>query len=150
MYEATLKSAMEYSRQDNLKEWVHQYLLGEGDNKVLLEHLMLASAEYEGPKLLNLSLISRIYGPEPDMEYNIPEDNTEQIKKFWKNIKEISERYKAGNWDMPPLIIYEENENEYEIYDGNHRLEALKMLGINEYWVIQEITTKTKKASSYL
>ena len=137
MYEATLKSAIEYGRQNKIEEWVHKYLLGEGDNKALLEHLMLEPGEYEGPKLLRLNLLRRIYGPEPEMEYHIPEDDIEQVKGFWRNIGEISERYKAGNWDMPPLIVYEEDKNEYEIYDGNHRFEALKMLGINEYWVIE-------------
>ena len=135
MFEATLKSAIEYGRQNRLEEWVHEYLCGEGDNKELSEHLMIGPPKYEGPKLMNLSLLKRIYGPEPDMEYHIPEDDTEQIKWFWLNTGGISERYRAGSWDMPPLIIQECN-GEYELNDGNHRLEALKILGVKEYWVI--------------
>ena len=49
----------------------------------------------------------------------------------------MSERFKNGNWDMPPLIVDGKIiNNKHEINDGNHRFEALKMLGIKEYWVI--------------
>jgi hypothetical protein len=32
--------------------------------------------------------------------------------------------------------LEEWKDNKYELNDGNHRLEALKKLGINQYWVI--------------
>ena len=84
---------------------------------------------------MNLDLFTRTYGPEPGMAYSIREDDKEQIKWFWLNIGGITEKYRAGKWDMPPLII-QDNDGIYEINDGNHRFEALKMLGIKKYWVI--------------
>ncbi|MCL2815469.1 MAG: ParB N-terminal domain-containing protein [Oscillospiraceae bacterium] len=135
MYEATLESAVEYGRQNRIEEWLQEYLCGEGDNKGLADGLKLEPREYEGPKLMNLDLFKRSYGPEPDMKFRIREDDTEQIKWFWFNTGGIQERYRAGNWDMPPLII-NNDDAVYELSDGNHRLEALKMLGVKEYWVI--------------
>jgi hypothetical protein len=135
MYEATLKSAIEYSRQNKLEEWVHLYLLGEGDNKGFSDGLKLDKRHFTEPKLMNLDLFARCYGPEPGLKHSIREDDKEQIKWFWYNIGGIAQRYKAGNWDMPPLII-EDHNGTYELSDGNHRYEALKMLGIKEYWVI--------------
>lgn len=135
IFEATLKSAVEYADEGNIEEWVHEYLCGEGNNKGFSDGLKLDTREYEGPKLMNLDLFTRIYGPEPGMQYSIHENDKEQIKWFWVGIGGIMERYRAGNWDMPPLIIQDCN-GEYELNDGNHRLETLKMLGIKEYWVI--------------
>ena len=135
MYEATLKSAMDYASGNNIEAWVHEYLCAEGDNKGFSDGLKLEPREYEGPKLMNLDLFTRTYGPEPGMKHSIREDDKEQVKWFWFNIGGIAERYRAGNWDMPPLII-QDSGGEYELNDGNHRLEALKTLGIKEYWVI--------------
>jgi len=135
MFEATLKSAMEYASLNKIEGWVQEYLCGEGDNRGLADGLKLEEREYTGPALMNLDLFTRCYGPEPGMKFSIREGDTEQIKWFWLNTGGIMERYRAGNWDMPPLII-EDWGGEYELSDGNHRLEALKMLGVKEYWVI--------------
>jgi len=134
-YKPTLSSSIAFANDGKLEEWIHKYLLGEGKNKGFSDGLKLEPREYEGPKLMNLDLFTRFYGPEPGMKYSINEDDKEQIKWFWFNIGGISERYKNGNWDMPPLII-QDCEGGYELNDGNHRFEALKMLGIKEYWVI--------------
>ena len=135
MFEPTLKSALEYGKQNNIEEWVHEYLCGEGDNKGFSDGLKLFERYYKGPELMSLDLFKRCYGPEPGMKFSIREDDKEQIKWFWLNTGGIMERYRTGNWNMPPLII-EYYDGEYEISDGNHRLEALKMLGVKEYWVI--------------
>ena len=43
----------------------------------------------------------------------------------------------AGDWDMPPLLALDRiDDGTYGIDDGNHKLEALKKLCVNEYWVI--------------
>lgn len=135
MFEATLKSAIEYGGQNKIEDWVHEYLCGEGNNKGFSDGLKDEERQYTEPQLMNLDLFKRCYGPESGMKFNIPEDDKEQIKWFWLNIGGITERYRAGKWDMPPLIIQDRN-GEYELNDGNHRFEALKLLGIKEYWVI--------------
>lgn len=135
MFEPTLKSAVEYGRQNNIEEWVHEYLCGEGDNKGFSDGLKLEERQYTEPRLMSLDLFKRCYGPEPDMKYHIREDDKEQLKYFWMKIDRIAERYKAGDWDMPPLII-NDTDGIYELNDGNHRFEALKKLNVTEYWVI--------------
>ena len=134
-YEATLKSALDYAGQNNIEEWVHEYLCGEGDNRGFSDGLKLEKREYTGPILMDLDLFTKTYGPEPGLKYSIREDDKEQIKWFWFNTGGIHEKYRAGNWDMPPLIVNDDG-GVYELNDGNHRLEALKMLGVKEYWVI--------------
>jgi ParB-like chromosome segregation protein Spo0J len=63
------------------------------------------------------------------MKYQVSEED------FKKHVDDIVEFYRKDNWDMPPLIIYREGDK-YELSDGNHRYEALKKLGIIQYWVI--------------
>lgn len=128
MFEATAKSAMEYARQNNVEEWIHTFLCGEGDNKDFSDGLKLEERIYSEPKLMKLDLFKRCYGPEPDMKWRCGED-------FWDKVNEIAERYETGDWDMPPLIINDDN-GVYELNDGNHRFAALKSLNITEYWVI--------------
>lgn len=137
MFEPTLKSAIQYGRENNIEEWIHEYLCGEGNNKGFSDGLKDEERQYTEPQLMNLDLFTRCYGPEPGMKFSIREDDNakEQIKWFWVNIGGMVEKYKSGNWDMPPLIIQDCN-GEYELNDGNHRYEALKILGIKEYWVI--------------
>ena len=50
---------------------------------------------------------------------------------------------------MPPLIVHYliengKTEEEFELNDGNHRLEAYSRLGIEEYYVIIWITEKNE------
>lgn len=47
----------------------------------------------------------------------------------------------SENADMPPLIIHYVD-GEFELNDGNHRLEAYARLGVEEYSVIVWITEK--------
>ena len=149
MFEPTTKSAIEYARQDKLDVWVEKFLCGEGNNKSLLGALKRDKIEYENPKLMDLTLLRRLVGFEPEMEIKLTE---EQFEGFLIDAYKIAERFSNENWDMPPLMAfdfsnvnwnipplmaYDESASElHVIFDGNHRFEALKKLGIKEYWVI--------------
>ncbi|NLB91122.1 MAG: ParB N-terminal domain-containing protein [Clostridiales bacterium] len=135
LYEPTTYSAKEYANQNILEEWVHEFLCGEGDNKEFSEGLKREKRYFKAPKIMSLDLFKRCYGPEPGMKYHIPPEDKDQLKNFWININSIAKRYSQGDWDMPPLIV-EECDGVLELNDGNHRYEALKSLGINQYWVI--------------
>ena len=138
MFEPTLESSKKYARENKLEEWLHQFLCIEGKHNEMSDAWKRKKMEYFGPILMSFNLIRRCYGPEPEMEARIPEDDEEQLKWFWKNIDDIAERFKTGNWDMPPLIALDKLESGgvYGLDDGNHRFEALKKLGVKEYWVI--------------
>lgn len=138
-YKSTLSSAIGYARNGKLEEWVHTYLLTDGHNKEFSDGLKLFDRYFLGPVRMPLSLFKRLCGPEADMKWQIPKDN------FENKVKEL-ERIISKGEDMPPLIVHYV-EGEFELNDGNHRLEAYSRLGIEEYYVIVWITEKEEYLS---
>jgi len=128
-YKPTLSSASNYADVNRLEEWIHLFLCGEGNNKDFSDGLKLRPRKFFAPEIMSFSKFERCCGPECNMKFQIPEEN------FLKRVEDIASLYNKGDWDMPPLIINRED-NKYELNDGNHRLEALKKLGIDQYWVI--------------
>lgn len=68
------------------------------------------------------------------MKWQIPKEN------FDRKVKEL-EQVIENEKDMPPLIVHYVN-GEFELNDGNHRLQAYSNLGVEEYYVIVWITEK--------
>jgi hypothetical protein len=135
IYKPTTSSAVEFANADRLEEWIHLFLCKEGGNKEFSDGLKLKPRRYYAPRMMNLDEFERCCGPETNIKYQIPKDG------FNHRVGNISEKYSSGDWDMPPLIIYRD-ENGYELSDGNHRYEALKRLGHKQYWVIIWETVK--------
>lgn len=65
-------------------------------------------------------------------------------ENFEHKVKELEKAISAEN-DMPPLIVHYVN-GEFELNDGNHRLEAYSRLSIDEHYVIVWITEKEEYA----
>lgn len=86
-----------------------------------------------------LKLFKRCCGPEAEMKWRIPKENFE-IK-----VEELKQVIAKGT-DLPPLIVHYVA-GEFELNDGNHRLEAYSRLGIEEYYVIVWITEKEEYLS---
>ena len=128
-YKPTSSSAIEFSNADKLEEWIHLYLCGEGNNKPFSDGLKLEPRRYLMPKMTLLDTFNRDCGPEENMKWRLDEFH------FYERVNRIIARYEKGDWDMPPLIVRYDG-NMHELNDGNHRYEALKKLGIKEYWVI--------------
>ena len=128
-YKPTLASAVLFANANKLEEWIHLFLCGEGNNKPFSDGLKLKPRRYFAPVIINLNKFVRCCGPEKQMKYPVPEES------FIKRVNNIISSYSKGDWDMPPLIV-NRNGNKYELNDGNHRYEALKKLGIDQYWVI--------------
>lgn len=153
-YKSTLSSAQDYAKHNKLEEWVHSYLLSDGNNKEFSDGLKLYDRYFVGPVKMPLSLFSRCCGPEENMRWRINEE------WFEKHVNELAEVIKREK-DMPPLIVHYFTDNdkpdgEFELNDGNHRFEAYSRLGIKEYYVIIWITEKSEydlfmsKYSQYL
>ena len=73
-----------------------------------------------------------------------------QINKEWfeKHVNELMDVIQKEK-DMPPLIVHfltdaDKVNGEFELNDGNHRLEAYTRLGIKEYYVIVWITEESE------
>jgi len=128
-YQPTTQSAIAFAQAGRLEQWLHLFLCNEGDNQAFSDGLKLEPRMYHPPRMLPLDLFARCCGPEKNMKWQI------DAAGFNKNVKSIMKKYKQGKWDMPPLII-NYAEQKYELNDGNHRHEALRRLGVLEYWVI--------------
>ena len=128
-YEPTTTSAIAHASHGRLEEWVHLFLCNEGCNVPFSDGLKLEPRRYTGPQQMDLCLLIRCCGPEDNMKFQEP------ARDFRKRVASIMKKYKTGKWDMPPLIA-NRVDGHYELNDGNHRLEALKSLGITSFWVI--------------
>lgn len=151
-YACTL--SREYAAHSRLEEWVHTYLLSDGHNKEFSDGLKLFDRYFLGPAVMPLKLFRRCCGPEETMRWRI---NQEWFENHVRELEEVIQREK----DMPPLIAHyfvgeDSADGEFELNDGNHRLEAYSRLGIGEYAVIVWITEKNEydlflsKYSGYL
>jgi len=133
MYAPTLKSAIAFSNEGKLEEWIHQFLHGEGKNESLSSAIRKWNPKCVAPQMINLGLLRRIHEWKPE-KYAF---HGERKQWFWNQVDAQVERYNADEWDIPPLMAVKSKSGDtYDIFDGNHRLEALKKLGMKEYWVI--------------
>jgi hypothetical protein len=128
----TLNTAVEYSNQGRIEEWIHDYLRGEGDNISFSDGLMLEKRYYIGPVKMPLNLFQRCCGPEAGLKYRIDKSG------FEKRVNTMCVKLNSG-WDMPPLII-NYVDGKFELNDGNHRYEALIRSAKTEYYIIIWIT----------
>lgn len=141
-YQCTLSSAQNYAKHNKLEEWVHSYLLSDGHNKEFSDGLKLFDRYFIGPVKMPLSLFTRCCGPEENMKWQI---NREWFEKHVNRLMEVLQK----ETDMPPLIVHfltddGKADGEFELNDGNHRLEAYSRLGITEYYAIVWITEESE------
>ncbi|MCH5197349.1 MAG: ParB N-terminal domain-containing protein [Oscillospiraceae bacterium] len=147
-YKCSLSSSKEYAKSGKLEEWIHTYLHAEGHNKEFSDGLKLFDRFFIGPIKIPLSLLKRCCGPEEDMRYRV------SAEWFEKKVSSLMDAIKTEK-DMPPLIVHYVD-HDFELNDGNHRLEAYKRLGIEECHVIVWTTEKeeydefSEKFSEYL
>lgn len=124
----TVEEALEFASKGEIEEWVHLFLNSIGDNTPFSEGLKLQKRYWLGPLFIELDKLRRCCGPEPEMQFVVPEDSWEIHITCFQNLI-------RNGWRMPPLIAY--NEGEYLLVnDGNHRLEAMRREGIKGYWAI--------------
>lgn len=133
-YACTLTNAKECAAHGMIENWIHTYLLSDGDNKPFSDGLRKFDRIYHGPVSFPLALLTRNTGPEESMRWRI------HPEWFELHVRQLMDTAKAGA-DLPPLITHYwipegETEGEFEMNDGNHRLEAFKRLGIERYHVI--------------
>lgn len=139
-YACTLTNALECAAHGMIEDWVHAYLLSDGDNKPFSDGLRLFERTFHGPVSLPLALLRRNTGPEPEMKWQIPSE------WFEPHVSQLMDAMRAGA-DLPPLIVHYwipegETEGEFEMNDGNHRLEAFRRLGVERCHVILWCTEK--------
>lgn len=140
-YHGTLSSAREWARAGKLEEWVHAYLLSDGDNKPFSDGLKIVDRTFLGPIRMPLSLFHRCTGPvEEGLKFQV---HPEVWERHVQQLMEVIPREP----DIPPLIVHyliEEGrtQGDFELNDGNNRWEAYSRLGIKEAHVIVWITDR--------
>jgi hypothetical protein len=126
-------TAQEFARQGRLEDWIHAYLLdGPGANPGLSDGLKLQSRWWRGPLPLPLDRLVRACGPEAEMEYRVP------LEGWRRRTRSLADSIFASGGtplDIPPLII-NYDQGAWSVRDGNHRHEAMRLLGWTEVWVI--------------
>ena len=127
-YNQTLSCAMEWAKAGRIEEWVHLYLPVDGRNQPMADGLRLAPRIFRGPVPFPLSDLTRICGPEEDMKWRV------HPVRFEEHVASLVREIEKGA-DLPPLIV-QCTPAGLELNDGNHRLEAFRRLGIEEYPVI--------------
>ena len=136
-YSATLSSAKAYADAGKLDAWIHLFLNEEGRNIPFSDGLKLFDRYYFSPAEFPVSLFRRCAGPEPEMKYRIDND-------WWEQRVAGLEKSIQSDPDMPPLIVHY-TDGEFELNDGNHRLQAYENLGIEKAWVIIWITEEAER-----
>ena len=136
-YSATLSSAKAYADAGKLDAWIHLFLNEEGRNIPFSDGLKLFDRYYFSPAEFPVSLFRRCAGPEEEMKYRIDKD-------WWEQRVAGLEKSIQSDPDMPPLIVHY-TDGEFELNDGNHRLQAYENLGIEKAWVIIWITEEAER-----
>jgi hypothetical protein len=130
-------SPLEFSTADaslhadagQLEQWIYRYLAaGEWANIGLLNGLQLQQRWWIGPIEVELVWLNRCCGPEPGMEYPVPQTAWDE------HIARLSSSL-TDSLDVPPLIVVY-NAGEFSVRDGNHRHEAMRLKGWLKCWVV--------------
>lgn len=143
-YECSLASAKAFAKAGKLEDWVHAYLLSDGDNEPFSHGLKLFDRYFLGPTAMPLSLFHRCCGPEEHMKWKV------HPVWFEENVARLMAAIQADP-DMPPLIVHylfseKDGTPEFELNEGNDRFEAYKRLGFSQTPVIVWITEKEEYA----
>ncbi|MBS3990677.1 MAG: ParB-like nuclease domain-containing protein [Erysipelothrix sp.] len=133
-YKNTLSSAQNYAKNGKLEDWIHTFLMSNGNNVALSDGLKLYNRFFLGPLKMPLALFTRCCGPEENMKWRVDQEGFENRVTRLENTIKIEK-------DMPPLIVQFVNDG-FELNDGNHRYEAYSRLNIQEIDVIIWITEK--------
>lgn len=140
-YDRTLSSAQAFAMAGRLEEWIHLYLLSDGNNQPFSEGLKLCPRFYLGPVRAPLALFKRCCGPEEGMKWQV------HPVHFENKVNRLMEAARQEP-DMPPLIInyrFSETDGtpEFELNDGNGRFEAYTRLGRTHadviFWITEEM-----------
>ena len=129
-YAPTCACALTFGREGLLEEWLQAFLREEGNNIPFADGLLLAPRRYHAPVRMPLSDLTRCCGPEPDMAFQVDR------AAFERRVEGLMATIRAGAWDMPPLIVQRHPDGKLKLNDGNHRLEALRRLGVEDAWVL--------------
>ena len=122
-----MTEAAAYAAAGRTAEWIDAFLRGPAENEAFADGLKLHHRYWLGPVTVKLHHLERCCGPEPYMEYVMPEES-------WRQRTTTLSRWIRDGWDMPP-VVGQLRRQRVSVRDGNHRLGALEQLGIEYAWI---------------
>ena len=144
----SVHGAQQCAKAGVIEEWIHTYLnTGSWANVPLSDGLKLKERYWVGPVLVRLDNMDRACGPEEGMTYKEPEEQWDKrLLQIQTSLKEVT--------DLPPLITNSINGTlrnadgsfRFMIADGSHRLQALRNMGIEEFYVLIWFETEEQRA----
>jgi hypothetical protein len=121
MYERTVEGARKAAAAGQTDEWVHAFLSsGLGANPPMAIGLRKQQRWWIGPTSLPLASLTRICGPEPEMEYRTSQDAWEA---------HVTDIMAVEPEDLPPVILEYRGPAPLRLCDGSHRHEAMRRRG---------------------
>jgi len=127
--EFSAASALEAAREGRLESWLYRYLqTGAWANLGLLHGLQQQQRWWIGPIEIALSRLQRACGPEPEMEYRIPQAAWEE------RVSRIAARLTEPLATAPLIVEY--RAGQLSLRDGNHRHEAMRRRGWDWCWAL--------------
>lgn len=130
----TLACAKEYEAEGRLEDWVQLFLRGDGKNIVLADGLKNNNFRYLKIVPLDIDKL--------DVPAGIPDYLKTSSEKEWFTylVNEMACSITDGI-DMPPIIVHYRN-GAYHPYDGRHRIEAYRKLGMKQAEAVIVVNTE--------
>ncbi len=135
MFERTIKGAREAADAGQLDEWVHTFLsAGLGANPPMAVGLRKQRRWWIGPVSVPLASLTRICGPEAEMEYRT-------TPEAWE--ARVAAIMAAEPDQLPPVILEYRGPAVLRLSDGSHRHEAIRRRGGGTIWALVWFNTES-------
>jgi hypothetical protein len=135
MFERTIKGAREAADAGQLDEWVHTFLsAGLGANPPMAVGLRKQRRWWIGPVSVPLASLTRICGPEAEMEYRT-------TPEAWE--ARVAAIMAAEPDQLPPVILEYRGPAVLRLSDGSHRHEAIRRRGGDTIWALVWFNTES-------
>ncbi len=122
-------SALGAASLGTVEDWVHRYLaFGYWANPALIDGLRKCPRWWAGPVKVPIKSLRRVVGPEKGMKYEVSQDYWTERTSAMSAAFESIDKY-------PPLIT-EYRPDGLSVADGNTRLGAFEIMGLEECWII--------------
>ena len=128
MFDRTLRGARSAAHSGRTDDWVHSFLSsGLGANPYMAIGLRKQQRWWIGPVLVPIASLTRICGPEPEMEYRTSQEAWEM---------HVAAIMAVEPEQLPPIIVEYRGRCPLRLSDGSHRYEALRRRGADSVWAL--------------
>lgn len=135
MFERTISGARKAADAGQIDEWVHAFLsTGSGANPPMAAGLRKQRRWWIGPISVPVASLTRICGPEAEMEYRTTPDAWEA---------RVAAIMAAEPEQLPPVILEYRGSGLLKLCDGSHRHEAVRRRRVDTMWALVWCNTES-------